>query len=194
MHAFVERLARVFALLGGLALGALVVLTCLSIVGRSLNSLLHGDVARTLAPGLADALLATGLGPIDGDFELVEAGMAFAIFAFLPLCQLDGAHASVDVFTSRLSPRIERVLRAAIETVFAAVLILIAVQLFAGMQSKRGSGQTTFLLQFPLWWAYAASLAGAVVAASVSVYVALARLIEAVAGRAILPPEREADR
>ena len=193
MHAFVERIARVFALLGGLALGALIVLTCLSIVGRSLNSLLHGDLARTLAPGLADALLATGIGPIDGDFELVEAGMAFAIFAFLPLCQLGGAHASVDVFTSRLPPRVDRALRAAIETVFAAVLVLIAVQLFAGMQSKRGSGQTTFLLQFPLWWAYAASLAGALAAAVVAAYVAAMRVAEAATGRALLPAEAEAE-
>ena len=193
MHALVAALARACAVLGGLALSALIVLTCLSIAGRSLNSLLHGEAAQSLAPGLANALLALGVGPIDGDFELVEAGMAFAIFAFLPLCQLEGAHASVDVFTSRLPLRANRFLRAAIETVFAVVLVLIAVQLFAGMQSKLRSGQTTFLLQFPVWWGYAAGLAGAAVAALVSVYVAFARLVEAATGRTVLPPEREAD-
>ena len=194
MHAFVTGLARAFAVLGGLVLSALIVMTCLSIAGRALGSALHGDAAQALLPGVADALLAAGVGPIDGDFELVEAGMAFAIFAFLPLCQLEGAHASVDLFTSRLPPGPERALRAAIEVLFAAVLVLIAVQLAAGMSSKRLSGQTTFLLQFPLWWAYAASLAGAVVAALVAVYVASARVVEAASGRALLPPGREADR
>ena len=192
MHRFVEGLARLFAALGGLVLSALIVMTCLSVVGRTINSALHGDPAQSLFPGLADALLATGIGPIDGDFELVEAGMAFAIFAFLPLCQLSGAHASVDVFTSLLTPRTQRRLGAAIEIVFAAVLVLIAFELFLGMESKRRSGQTSFLLQFPVWWGYAAALSGAVVAALVSVYVALARAAEAVTGRAVLPVDPEA--
>ena len=194
MHTFIHRLARGFAILGGLVLTALIVVTCLSVAGRSLSSLLNGDVARSLAPGLADAVLAAGVGPVDGDFELVEAGMAFAIFAFLPLCQLAGSHASVDVFTAALPLRANRALRAIVELVFAAALVLIAVQLFAGMQSKRGSGQTTLLLQYPVWWGYAACVPGAVAAALVSVHVALARLVEAVTGREVLPPEVEADR
>ena len=191
MHRFVEGLARLFAALGGLVLSALIVMTCLSVVGRTINSALHGDPAQSLFPGLADALLATGVGPIDGDFELVEAGMAFAIFAFLPLCQLSGAHASVDIFTSQLTPRTQRRLRAVIEAVFAAVLVLIAFELFLGMESKRRSGQTSFLLQFPVWWGYAAALSGALVAALVAVYVALARAAEAVTGRAVLPIDAE---
>ena len=193
MHALMERLARLFAFLGGLVLSILIIVTCLSIAGRTLNSLLHGDFAQALMPGFADLLLATGVGPINGDFELVEAGMAFAIFAFLPLCQLNGAHASVDIFTAALSPRANRVLRAAIEIVFAGVLVLIAWQLFQGMESKRASGQTTFLLQFPIWWAYAASLSGAIMAALASAYVAVMRLIEVVTGHKVLPAELEAE-
>lgn len=193
MHINITRLARAFAILGGLVLTALIILTCLSIVGRSLNSVLHSDLAQAFAPGLANSLLATGIGPINGDFELVEAGMAFAIFAFLPLCQLNGAHASVDIFTARLPLRINRILRMAIEMIFAAVLILIAVKLFDGMESKRGSGQTTLLLQSPVWWSYAISLPGAVAAALVSVHVAVSRLIEVTTGRVVLPPELEAD-
>ena len=193
MHPLVDRLARLFALLGGLVLCALIVLTCLSIAGRSLNGILHGDLAQSLVPGMAKALLDAGIGPINGDFEVVEAGMAFAIFAFLPLCQLNGAHASVDIFTARLPHRASRWLRAVIETVFALVLIVIAWQLGAGMASKLRSGQTTFLLEFPVWWAYAASLTGAVAAAFVATYVAVMRVREAWANRAILPPETEAD-
>ena len=187
MYTLVDRLARLFALLGGLVLSALIVMSCLSIIGRALNSLLHSDAVQAMAPGIANALLATGVAPINGDFELVEAGTAFAIFAFLPLCHLSGSHASVDIFTARLPPRLSQLLRTVIEFVFAAVLILITVQLFAGMMSKRGSGQTTFLLQYPIWWAYAASFAGAIVAVLVAVYVAFAHLVELITERTILP-------
>ena len=193
MHRLVNRLARVFALLGGLALCALIVLTCLSILGRSVNGILHSDLLQTWLPALANGLLGLGVGPINGDFELVEAGMAFVIFAFLPLCQLNGAHASVDIFTAKLPPRTSMALRAVIEVIFAAIIVLIAWKLFEGMDSKRTSGQTSLLLQFPIWWSYAVSLAAAVVAALVAVYVAVLRCLEAVTGQAVLPPELEAD-
>ena len=172
MASLVDRLARLFAWLGGAVLAGLVLLTCLSILGRLLNGLLHSDWVQAAVPAFASSLLALGIGPINGDYELVEAGMAFAIFAFLPLCQLRGAHATVDIFTSSLPQPSQRVLRAVVELVFAGVVILIAWQLFEGMQSKRNSGQTTFLIEFPLWWAYAASLSGAVIAALVAVHVA----------------------
>ncbi len=193
MHIFFDRLARTFARLGGFVLGFLVVLTCVSILGRSVNTILNGDLFQSIMPGFSAALLNTGIGPIKGDFEIVEAGMAFAIFAFLPLCQLNGAHASVDIFTSKLDLRSSRLLRAIIEVVFAAVLVIIAWQLFEGLQTKRNAGETSFYLEFPVWWAYAVSLFAAVVAAIVSIYVAVMRVLESVTGNRVLPPELEAD-
>lgn len=191
MHAAIDKLARFFALLGGLALSAMIILTCLSVAGRSINSLLHSDWMQHSFAELAKTLLATGVGPINGDFELVEAGMAFAIFAFLPLCQLNASHASVSLFTAMLPVKFNRLLITVIEIVFACVLILIAVQLLAGMQSKRSAGQVTFLLEFPIWWAYALSLTGAIVAAVVAVYVAAMRALEVMSGRSILPPDMD---
>lgn len=191
MNKLINKLARLFAIFGGIALSALIVMTCLSILGRSLNSLLHSDFVQGIAPEIARKLISAGIGPINGDFEIVEAGMAFTIFAFLPLCQLSSSHASVDIFTAKLPKRLNQFLLLVIELVFAAVLILIAVKLFAGMESKRNSGQTTLLLQFPVWWGYAASVPGAVAAALVSVYVAVCRLIELFSGKEIIPPEQE---
>ena len=188
MHGYFLKLARIMAYVGGTVLSLLIVLTCVSIAGRLLNGVLHG-----IGTGWAQSLLDLGVGPLNGDFELVEAGMAFAIFAFLPLCQITGGHASVDIFTNRMGPKVNRVLRWVIEMVFAAVLILIAVQLLAGMQSKLRSGQTTFLLQFPVWWGYALSLVGAVVAAVVAVYLAVMRTVELVTGRSVLPADLGAD-
>ena len=119
--------------------------------------------------------------------------MAFSIFAFLPLTQVTVGHATVDIFTSWMPERALRILRALIEVLFAVVLIVIAVQLFSGMQSKIRSGQTTLLLQFPVWWAYAGSVLGAGVAAVVAVYMALARVAEATTGRSIVTDELGAE-
>lgn len=193
MYRVVDWLARTFAQLGGIVLSLLIILTCVSVLGRSLNTLLNSDFLQGLAPGFAEWVLSSGVGPINGDFEIVEAGMAFAIFAFLPLCQLKAAHATVDIFTSVLPMGAQRWLRAVIEIIFAAVLILIAVQLNSGMLSKLNSGQTTFLLEFPVWWAYAASVVAALAAALVGVYVAVMRVLEALQGRPILPLEEGAD-
>lgn len=178
MHVFIERLARLFAYIGGLALTALIVLTCASILGRSLNGVLHSDLVQSIVPGFAEWLLTLGVGPINGDFEIVEAGMAFAIFAFLPICQLRSAHASVDIFTSKLPTGVNRILRLIIDAVFAAAIILLAWYLLLGGLSKLRSGQTTLLLQFPVWWSYAASIAALWAAALVAVYVTFMRLIE----------------
>lgn len=175
------------AILGGIVLSLLIVMVCLSIIGRVLNGVMHDGFVSVLAPGFAQWALDAGLGPINGDFELVEAGMAFVVFAFLPYTQLTSGHAMVDVFTKGLSDRANKVLIMIGELLFAAVLVLIAVQLFGGMQSKIRSGQTTFLLEFPVWWAYAVSLVGAVIAVIVSIYVALTRVREVVTGELILP-------
>lgn len=174
------------AILGGLVLCALIVLICLSVVGRTLNSILYADITQSLMPAFAEWVLSSGVGPVEGDFEIVEAGMAFTIFAFLPYCHITVGHASVDIFTDWLPDHVRKVLRMLIEILFAVVLVIIAIQLEAGMQSKLRSGQTTFLLQFPIWWAYAFSLVGAVVAALVGVFTAFARIIEAFGGDTII--------
>ncbi|MDP5362160.1 MAG: TRAP transporter small permease, partial [Paracoccaceae bacterium] len=79
-------MANLMALLGGLVLSLLIVMVCLSVAGREL-----GDLAFSGAlGGFGNWLIDRGVGPILGDFELVEAGVAFAIFAFLPITQLSG--------------------------------------------------------------------------------------------------------
>ena len=186
MYKFMLGLARIMAILGGIMLVALIVLTCASIAGRLINGGLHSDLVQGLAPGLAGWLLDLGVGPVNGDFELVEAGVAFSIFAFLPLCQITSGHASVDIFTGALPRRLNRALGMAIELVFAAVLVLIAVQLFAGTMSKKGYGETSLLLEFPVWWGYAASLVPAVAAALVGVYMAAIRVAEFATGRVLI--------
>lgn len=163
MNRIADRLAVSTALLGGAVLVALVVMTCVSVVGRALTPL--------------------GFGPVPGDYELVEAGIAFAVFCFLPMCQLRAGHATVDLFTSRLGQQPNRVLVAFWETVFAAALVLLALRLFSGFQGKLANGETTMFLQFPVWWAYGASLLPAGVAALVGIWSAWDRWRAALTGR-----------
>lgn len=187
MHQAILLLARGTAVLGGFVLVGLIVLTTLSIIGRSLSDLLHSDFAASVAGEAAQALIDMGVGEVKGSYELLEAGVAFAIFSFFPICQLYAAHATVDVFTARLPQRVTRALMAFWEVVLTAVLILISVQLFGGVQRYYGNGETTFFLQFPVWWAYAASFAASVVTCIVAVYCAVMRLREILTGRTILP-------
>ena len=72
MHRGVELLARTMALIGGIVLCLLIVLTTASVFGRLLNTLMHGPIG-IIAPDFATFMLELGVGPINGDFELVEA-------------------------------------------------------------------------------------------------------------------------
>lgn len=164
LSAAIEWLARVLAILGGLVLVAITLLTVVSITGR--------------------AFVRQGLGPIPGDFELVEAMTAFAVFSFLPWCQLRRAHATVDVFTSFLSPRVNRFIDLVSEVLMTLVIVLVAWRLWHGMQDKIRYQETTFILQFPVWWGFAAAMVAASVAVVVSFYMTLVRVREVLAGGA----------
>lgn len=185
MHKLMTRIAQAMAILGGLVLAILIVMICISVLGRGINTIFHTGFMETLAPGLSAWVLSTGVGPVLGDFELVEAGMPFAVFAFLPLAQMTSSHATVDVFTTRFPESVLRVMRAVTEIVFACVLVIFALKLNEGMEAKMRYNETTFLIQFPIWWAYAVSLFGAVVAALVGIYSAYVRVVEMLTGRKI---------
>ena len=152
----VENLARGLAIAGGLALVAITGIIVVSITGR--------------------ALIHQGLGPVPGDFELVEVLTAFAVFAFLPWCQLRRGHATVDVFTKALPERANAAIDLVSELLMTLVVILIAWRLCYGMWDKMRFGETSFILQFPLWWSFAASLVAAVAGVVVSLFVFCQRL------------------
>lgn len=185
MLRLMDRLARFMAILGGLVLTALIATVCVSILGRGLDTLGHADWLATAAPWLAGLLKAAG--PVTGDYELVEAGVAFAIFAFLPITQLHGGHATVDIFTSALPRRPNRVLTALWEIALSGAILIITWRLFEGLSDKHRYGETTFMLQFPVWWAYAASFGAACVASAVAVYCAVARVAGLITGWDYMP-------
>ncbi|MFK7967158.1 MAG: TRAP transporter small permease, partial [Burkholderiaceae bacterium] len=105
-------------------------------------------------------------------------GVAFAIFAFLPWCQMVKGHATVDLFTSYLPSRVQRFLVLIWECLLSGVIVLLTWRLIVGTMDKVANGETTFLLQFPVWWAFAACSIVAVVASVVALYVAAVRIKE----------------
>lgn len=131
-------LSRLSALLGGLVLVGLIIMSVLSITGR--------------------ALVPLGLTPIPGDFELVEAGTAFAVFCFLPWCQLSGGHVTVDLLKPALGPRRDAALEVVFNTLMTLIAAFITWRAFAGMGDKLQYNETTFILQLPVWWGYAICL------------------------------------
>ncbi len=183
----VERLARFMAILGGLVLTGLIALTCVSVLGRGLNTLGHSVFLTSLSESVANALIATGVAPVSGDFELVEAGISFTIFAFLPICQLRKGHAAVDVFAGSFPHAMNRFLVTFWEVLLSALVLLITWRLFVGMEDKMRYGETTFILQFPIWWAYALSFGAALIASVVAIYCAVARVFEFVTGQRFMP-------
>jgi len=187
----VERLARFMAILGGLVLTALIALTCVSVFGRGLNTLGHSDLLKSVSESAANALIATGVGPVFGDFELVEAGVSFTIFAFLPICQLHRGHATVDIFATAFPRWLNRFLETFWEVLLSALILLITWRLFIGMEDKMRYNETTFILQFPIWWAFALSFGAALVASVVALYCAAARVLELVTGKRFTPQVEE---
>ena len=145
MYAVADRIAgivaRLFAYLGGLMLIALVVMACTSIIGRW--------------------LIDWGLNQIEGDFEMMELGVGFAIFAFLPWTQYSMAHARVDLLEPLYGRRLSLVLDLVAQVLMAGAAILIAWRLWLGMVDKQAYGETSMILQLPVWQAYAAGFAGA---------------------------------
>ena len=169
MIGFIKQISRLTSLIGGFMLATLIMLTCISIAGRMLNSFLHLESIQNIAPNLANFLIEVGIGPITGDYELLEAGMAGVIFAFMPLCQLQAGHAFVAIFTDKMPLRFQSVLMFITEIIFAITLILVAWQLGYGLGDKYRSDETTALLELPIWYGYAAALMMAYVAGFVAV-------------------------
>jgi TRAP-type C4-dicarboxylate transport system permease small subunit len=140
-HKLVGRLAALLALAGGGVLVLLVALTCVSIAGRS--------------------LLFAGLGPIPGDVELIELGIAFAVFSFFPWCQYTQGHARVELFKRFFNRTTSWVSDVIADLLMLVVSVVIGWCLYQGMLDKFEYTETTFILRLSLGWGYAFCLVGA---------------------------------
>jgi TRAP-type C4-dicarboxylate transport system permease small subunit len=92
--------------------------------------------------------------PFPGDFELTEVGVAVAVFAFLPYCQLTYSNVTADIFTSWLSERPVAVLSIIASFVALAFSGFLLSRMYYGMLDQMAYGYTTAILQIPHWVAF----------------------------------------
>jgi TRAP-type C4-dicarboxylate transport system permease small subunit len=163
MSRAVYALSRVMAWFGAAVLTAIAAMSVASIVGRALSGI--------------------GLGPVPGDFELVEAGTALAVFCFLPWCHLKGGHAVVDMLWPMYPPALRRALLVLADALMLVVWLLLTWRMGVAMLEYRGNAETTFILRMPVWWGYAAALPPALVGCAAYAW----RLVETL-GLAAPPP------
>jgi TRAP-type C4-dicarboxylate transport system permease small subunit len=146
------RIARVLALLGGFLLLGLAVLVTTSVLMRWVG----------------------GQG-VNGDFELVQTGLALAVFAFLPLCQAHRGNVMVDTFTLRLPASSQAALDVLWDFVYAAFAAFIAWRLAIGASEALSSQTTSMVLGLPIHYAIGACAAMAAFLALIAVLTAIRR-------------------
>ncbi len=154
-----EVLARWLAYGGGLILTVLALMVVVSVIGRRLDGILF-------------------FGPITGDYELVEAGCAIAVFAFLPWCQLKRGHVAVDIVVQAFPARVKALSGLIGDVLLAVAAYIIAWRLWLGFGEKFPYGsdnlraaldmgprpffpQTSYELEIPTWIPYGLCFIGA---------------------------------
>ena len=126
-------LARFCAILAGLLMTAITLVTCASLIGRN-------TIGVTL----------------QGDYELTAVTAGAAVALFLPWAQLRRGNIIVDFFTSKMSANVNAVLDRFGALVLASVMMLLAWRTAVGGMSSYSSQTTTMMLGFPEWIVYAA--------------------------------------
>ena len=166
-----EHVCSAVAMLGGLLLVAIMLVSSVSVIGRGLS-----------------LLLATRISGIPGDVEIVQLGCAMAVFSFLPLCQLKRANVLVGAFTKTLPVRYRSICDLAANLLFLALSFTLALQLGHGTMEKFANRDTTMVLRVPEGWAYAVALACAWLLVIVTAYTVARSALEISTNRAIGPP------
>jgi TRAP-type C4-dicarboxylate transport system permease small subunit len=143
-------LATGIAIVGGLALVVVTIVTAASVFGR--------------------ALIPLGLKPVSGDVEIVQYGVLFAIFCSLPLTQYLRGHADVALVTDLFPPRVTAIIELVMDTVMFVVTTFIVWRFTLGMLDKYANKEVSFILHVPLWLTYALAMLGAIGMLLVSLY------------------------
>jgi TRAP-type C4-dicarboxylate transport system permease small subunit len=125
-------LARVCAVLAGVILTAITLVTCVSLIGRN-------TIGVTLV----------------GDYELTAVAAGAAVALFLPWCQVRRENIIVDFFTARMPEQVNARLDRFGSLVLAAVMLLLAWRTTVGGISAFNANSSTMMLGFPEWIVYA---------------------------------------
>ena len=127
-----ENLAKTCAVLAGVLLTGITLMTCVSLIGRN----------------------TTGW-TIVGDFELSGSAAGAAIALFMPWCQVRRANIIVDFFTAKASEATNRRLDRLGALLLAVCMGLLAWRSGIGGINAWKSGTGSMMLGFPEWIVYA---------------------------------------
>lgn len=130
---FLSILARACAILAGLLMTAITLVTCASLIGRN-------TIGATLL----------------GDYELTAVTAGAAVALFLPWAQLRRGNIIVDFFTAKMPDRVNAGLDRFGALVLALVMLLLGWRTVIGGQNAYEAQTTTMMLGFPEWVVYAA--------------------------------------
>ncbi|MHA3976681.1 TRAP transporter small permease [Halovulum sp. GXIMD14794] len=130
LSAAVARLVTLWALLGGVLLLLVVAVNVVSVLGAIVWK------------------------PFPGDFELTEIGVAVAVFAFLPYCQLTDSNVTADIFTARAPAPVVAALKALASLIAFAFAAILVWRMWLGMLDQKNYDYTTAILQVPIWWGF----------------------------------------
>jgi len=126
-------LAKLFAILAGLLLTFITLMTCWSVIGRNL---------------LDTSLI--------GDFELTGLATGAAIALFMPYCQAKRGNIIVDFFTTQLSEKNQAGLDRLGALLMALLFALLAWRTTLGGLNSFETHSESQILGFPEWTVYAA--------------------------------------
>ena len=127
-----EKLARVCAVLAGVLLTVITLMTCVSLIGRN-------TTGWTLV----------------GDFELSGSAAGAAIALFMPWCQVRRGNIMVDFFTARASAATRAQLDRFGALLLALVMALMTWRTGVGGLNAWNSQSGSMMLGFPEWIVYA---------------------------------------
>jgi TRAP-type C4-dicarboxylate transport system permease small subunit len=147
-------------------------------VRRLLGRLALGFALAGAAVALGAALMvvasvvlrATTSRPISGDVELTQFAVAFAISLALPWCQWQRANIIVDFFTQQLRQRTRGWLDATGCLFIAAMCALLAWRTGVAAAAVHAAGESTMVLELPMWWVYAALAPGLALTAFIALW------------------------
>lgn len=138
---------RAVALIGGVVLCAMAVLTVVSVIGRYFFN-----------------------APVMGDFELIAIGTGVSVFAFLPHCQLVRENVIVDFFLSHAPFRLQTLCDTVGNLTYAAIIMLLTWRSTLGSISLYEADEMTLILEIPRWWTLPAAMLCLVLLLVVCVY------------------------
>jgi TRAP-type C4-dicarboxylate transport system permease small subunit len=117
--------------------------------------ILAGLVLMTAASALSNLWLNR---PFPGDYEIVKHGVAIAVFAFLPYCQIAHANVTVDIFTEGMGDRAKASMALFSSLIAAGLAALLLRQMWLGMFDYLEYREVMVSLPIPLWTAFPPAL------------------------------------